>query len=456
MTLRPYPEYKDSGAPWVEDIPAHWQMKRAKTLFQKMERPVRDFDEVVTCFRDGVVTLRKNRRTEGFTNSLKEIGYQGIRKGDLVIHQMDAFAGAVGVSDSDGKGTPVYSVCQPVNDANQYYYAYIVREMARSQWITSLATGIRERSTDFRYNTFAMQFIPFPPPDEQAAIVAFLDAAEQRIRRYIRAKQKLIALLNEQKQAIIQQAVTRGLNPDVPMKDSGVEWLGVIPAHWELIPNRGLFTIKKSIVGSRSSEYDLLSLTLRGIILRDLENVQGKFPANFDTYQVVEPGDFVFCFFDVDETPRTVGLSKHRGMITGAYTVMETTNLAPSRYLYYYYLSLDERKALKPIYRGLRKTIPINWFLAAKSPYPPFKEQVDIVSLLDSVMDRIQPVIDSLQLQINLIQEYRTRLIADVVTGKVDVRGLVFELPEDFADEDLPAVDLDDLLADDGLEEIEE
>ena len=102
-TPRPYPAYKPSGVPWLGDVPVHWDARRGGGLFHKMDRPVCDSDEVITCFRDGTVTLRKNRRTEGFTESLKEIGYQGVRKGDLVIHQMDAFAGAVGVSDSVGK-----------------------------------------------------------------------------------------------------------------------------------------------------------------------------------------------------------------------------------------------------------------------------------------------------------------------------------------------------------------
>ena len=111
--LKPYPDYKDSGVEWLGAVPAHWEMERGKWLFRKMDRPVREADEVVTCFRDGVVTLRKNRRVRGFTESLQEIGYQGIRRGDLVIHGMDAFAGAIGVADSDGKGTPVYLVCAP-------------------------------------------------------------------------------------------------------------------------------------------------------------------------------------------------------------------------------------------------------------------------------------------------------------------------------------------------------
>lgn len=148
---------------------------------------------------------------------------------------------------------PVYSVCQPRGDANQFYYALVTREMARTQWIAALATGIRERSTDFRFDTFANQIVPIPPPDEQAAIVRFLDHADRRIRRYIRAKRKLIALLNEQKQVIIQQAVTRGLDPTMPMKDSGVEWLGEFPAHWEVRRLKYVARIGNGSTPSRSN-----------------------------------------------------------------------------------------------------------------------------------------------------------------------------------------------------------
>ena len=157
-----------------------------------MDRPVGENDEVATCFRDGKVTLRKTRRLRGFTQAIYEFGYQGIRKGDFVIHGMDAFAGAVGVSVSNGKGTPAYAVCQPKTGVNAHDYAFIIREMARSQWILALSRGIRERSTDFRYDTFGGQRVPLPPPPEQAAMVRFLDYANGRLERAIRANRKVI------------------------------------------------------------------------------------------------------------------------------------------------------------------------------------------------------------------------------------------------------------------------
>jgi type I restriction enzyme S subunit len=259
--LNPYPEYKDSGLPWAEKIPTHWITERAKWLFTKVDRPVRLEDEVVTCFRDGTVTLRKNRRLRGFTEAIFELGYQGIRKGDLVIHAMDAFAGAVGVADSDGKGSPVYAVCQPKPEINAHYFAHVIREMARSLWILALARGIRERSTDFRYDAFGKQRVPLPPPHEQAAIVRLLDYANRRLERAIRAKRKVIGLLNEQKQAIIHRAVTRGLDPNAPLRLSGIPWLGEIPAHWEtrkmkfLVSTVGGMTPSKGVESFGAGEF---------------------------------------------------------------------------------------------------------------------------------------------------------------------------------------------------------
>ena len=186
--MKAYEEYKDSGVDWLGKIPAEWEVERAKWLFLRAERLPRAEDEIVTCFRDGSVTLRKNRRTDGFTTALKEHGYQGIRRGDLVIHAMDAFAGAIGVSDSDGKSTPVYSACIPRTsetvDVN--YYAYFMRDLALSGFLISLAKGIRERSTDFRFRDFAELKLSLPPLSEQTAIASFLDNKTAKIEKYYR------------------------------------------------------------------------------------------------------------------------------------------------------------------------------------------------------------------------------------------------------------------------------
>ena len=206
--LNPNAPMKFSGVKWLGNIPVHWALLRGKNLYVKMQRPVSETDEVVTCFRDGTVTLRKNRRTTGFTESLKEIGYQGIRKGDLVIHVMDAFAGSIGVSDSDGKGTPVYSVCQSIRDCNNHYYALLLREMARTGYIQSLYRGIRERSSDFRFEVFAAQFYPVPPREEQDQIVRFLDSRMSDFNRLISLRKQQIEELEDLKTRLISDVVT--------------------------------------------------------------------------------------------------------------------------------------------------------------------------------------------------------------------------------------------------------
>ena len=203
---------KQSGVSWIGEIPEHWEVKRAKNMFIRMAREVRDEDAVITCFRDGQVTLRKNRRVDGFTESLKEIGYQGIRKGDLVIHQMDAFAGSIGVSDSDGKGTPVYICLQPKGDCSNNYYMYLLREMARTGFIKSLYRGIRERSSDFRDETFAKLFLPIPPRPEQRAIVSYIEAQTANIDKLINAYQQQVERIKELKQRLISDAVTGKIN----------------------------------------------------------------------------------------------------------------------------------------------------------------------------------------------------------------------------------------------------
>ncbi len=216
--------------------------------------------------------------------------------------------------------------------------------------------------------------------------------------------------------------MTQYLPPYPAYKDIGIPWLGRIPAHWKVVPNRALMKLKKEIVGERSENLVLLSLTKQGIIARDMENPEGKFPANFDTYQIVEPGDLVFCLFDIDETPRTVGLATLYGMITGAYTRFVCPDPTLRKFVYLYYLSLDNGKLLKPLYTGLRKVISKSTFLSAKLPLPPLAEQRAIARYLDWADARIRRLIRARQRQIKLLEEYKQALIHQAVTGQVDVR----------------------------------
>ncbi len=202
-------KFKKTNISWLPEIPEHWEIKRAKNLFKKEQRPVQEGDEIVTCFRDGEVTLRKNRRISGFTEATDYSHYQHICKGDLVIHQMDAFAGSSGVSESDGMGTPVLSVCTPKSDSiDNYYYAYVLRLMGKNGFILSLYRGIRERSSDFRFETFVKQWLPVPPLSEQRAIVSYITERTSKIDTLIEKLTKEIECVKEYKQRLISDVVT--------------------------------------------------------------------------------------------------------------------------------------------------------------------------------------------------------------------------------------------------------
>ena len=208
--LNPDAPMKPSGIPWIDYIPEHWDIKRGKSIFQEVYRDVRPEDGTVTCFRDGEVTLRTNRRTTGFTESEKEIGYHGVRVGDLVIHQMDAFAGSIGISDSDGKCSPICIVCRPLHEdeADLGYYCQLLRVMAHSGFIQSLAKGIRERTTDFRYKTLVTLHFPVPPYIEQQQIAAYLDEKCGKIDAIIEKIGTQVERLKELKRSLINEVVT--------------------------------------------------------------------------------------------------------------------------------------------------------------------------------------------------------------------------------------------------------
>lgn len=215
-----------------------------------------------------------------------------------------------------------------------------------------------------------------------------------------------------------------GLKPYPEYKESGLPWLDTVPKHWEMVPNRALLRDQREVVGAKASEHTLLSLTLRGVIARDMVNPKGKFPAQFNTYKVVKRNDFVFCLFDIDETPRGVGLSPHKGMITGAYDIFSPTHRINPRFLYHYYLFVDEGKLMKPLYTGLRKTIQRGVFASLKAPLPPPAEQAAIVRFLDYANRKIDGFIRAKRKLIGLLNEQKQAIIHRAVT-----RGLNPDVP---------------------------
>ncbi len=204
--LNPNAPMKQSGIPWADTIPSHWKIQKGKYTFTLLQRPVKEDDGVITCFRDGEVTLRSNRREDGFTMSEKEYGYQGIEPGDLVVHGMDGFAGSIGISDSRGKGTPVLNVLD--SDQNKRYLMYYLRNMAYGNVFLAMSTGIRVRSCDLSWKKLGDIRIVLPPIEEQEAITAFLDQKLEAIQEAITTKQYQIEKLKAYKASLIYEYVT--------------------------------------------------------------------------------------------------------------------------------------------------------------------------------------------------------------------------------------------------------
>ena len=204
--LNPSAPMKDSGIPWVGQFPTHWTKKKGKYILRYMSKPVKQDDSVITCFRDGEVTLRSNRREDGFTMADKEIGYQGVDVGDLVVHGMDGFAGAIGISDSRGKASPVLNVLN--TKQNKKYIMYYLRSMAYGDVFTALSTGIRVRSCDLRWNKLAELLYPLPPIDEQNNIVNYIDEQIARTNDIIADKKSQIETLDGYKKSLIYEYVT--------------------------------------------------------------------------------------------------------------------------------------------------------------------------------------------------------------------------------------------------------
>jgi type I restriction enzyme S subunit len=435
IKMERYPEYKDSGVKWIGEIPQEWEIQKGKWLFTKQERPVRKQDEIVTCFRDGQVTLRSNRKTEGFTNALKEHGYQGIRKGDLVIHNMDAFAGAIGVSESDGKSTPVYSACIPrqKNKVNPYYYAYFLRNLAKSGLIESLAKGIRERSTDFRFSDFGVLLLTFPSLPEQTRIAHFLDRKTAQIDQAIAQKERLIELLKERRQILIHNAVTRGLDPNVRMKDSGVEWIGEVPEGWAIKRLKNVCDMLVSNVDKHTKPLEHPVRLCNYVDVYKNEFITSGINFMEATATTDEIRRFVIKIDDVVITKDSedwldIGVPalvkyEEKKLICGYHlAILRPNNSTIGGFLHRAILSQYIRTQFSVKANGVtRYGISHGAILGTFIAEPPKEEQQAISSFIDTATQKIATAITCKQSEIEKLKEYKATLINSAVTGKIKV-----------------------------------
>ena len=435
-----YESYKPSDIDWVGEIPTHWETVQPKYKLNRVTRPIDDEDEVITCFRDGVVTLRKNRREDGFTNSIKEHGYQQIHPGDLVVHEMDGFAGAIGISDSKGKSTPVYTVVEPDDRTDLKYIAYLLREMSQTGKIESLARSIRERTTDFRWNMWSVIHFPFPSVKEQKLISRYLDKKTSQIDSLVEKIQKKSELLKEQRTSLINHYVTKGLDPNAEMKDSGIEWVGETPSHWDIVSTKRLFKtyfggswgdepednqVDNIVKVVRVTEFDMnyLEVTKEIPTLRSLK-------LSKESPKLLKNGDLILEKSGGGEkTPvgRVVLYHKHNNerVVNSNFTNVCRPNieLVDPQFSVFLLSSLYSGGATV---RNIKQTtgiqnLDLDGFMSEKVSLPPLNEQTEISSRIILSNNFIQNLIQKNLEKINLLTEYRQSLISSIVTGKVRV-----------------------------------
>jgi type I restriction enzyme S subunit len=441
--LHPYPEYKESGLPWLGQVPKHWSLipnrglvRRRKLLVGKRHSDYR----LLSLTKKGVI-IRDVASGKGKFSA--DMGTsQEVRNGDLVFCLFDVpeTPRTVGLSHHDGMITGAYTVFECLIPKLAEYFELFYRAMDDRKLLSPMYSGLRNTIPRER---FLGAKTPQPPPEEQMAIMRFLGWANSRLERAIQAKRKVIALLTEQKQAIIHRAVTRGLDPSVPLKPSGIPWLGDIPQHWDTPLNQRVF--REEIRPHGDAHETQLSLSQRDglIATRDMQE-RSLQTSSYDNWKVTVPGDLVLNRFKAH-----LGVffaSTLRGIVSFHYGVFAAECATHTKY----FELLFHTYPYRAIYAGRSNGMTVGLqnlsnqnFYNVRCVVPPVPEQIAIAAHTERETQTLNTAITRLEREIELLREYRTRLVADVVTGKLDVREAAARLPDE-AVPDTAAEPIDD------------
>jgi type I restriction enzyme, S subunit len=438
--LKPYPAYKDSGLPWLGKVPTHWIAAPNRATFNEVkDRGVPDETMLSVTIAQGVIRqadLLANSSKKDSSNQDKS-KYKLVRPGDLAYNKMRAWQGACGVSDHRGIVSPAYIVVRPRQAQNSRYFHYLFRTPAFAKEAERWSYGISSDQWSLRPEEFKQMYSCLPPMAEQSSIVRFLDHADRRIRRYINAKRRLIALLNEQKQAIIHRAVTRGLDPNVRLKPSGVEWLGDVPEHWQVFPLKRAFVSMEYGISESSVDTGSIRLLTMGNIQfgRVIVPSAGGVPS-VDPSLLLRTGDLLFNRTNSPELVGKVGLFAGADSPVTFASYLVRLRPHPQHEPEYLNLVLNDSSVLSV---ARREAIPSlhqsnlnpTRYGRLQIALPPLYEQQAILQVQLANNSGLEKAIAAAQQELSLLLEYRTRLIADVVTGKLDVRDAATRLPED-------------------------
>ena len=445
MSRESYPAYKPSGIPWLGDVPDHWEVLRGKALLRPVDiRSDTGGEELLTVSAQRGVIPRKSANVTMF-KAESYVGYKLCWPGDLVINSLWAWANGLGVSQHHGIISSAYGVYRPLPKADARFI-HLLGRSGPFQWELQVRSkGIWVSRLQLTDEEFLGAPFPLPPLLEQAAIACYLDHVDRRIRRYVTAKRKLIALLAEEKQAVINRAVTRGLDPNVRLKPSGVEWLGDVPEHWEVRRlKRVLYSLidceHKTAPAVDVSSYRVVRTSaVRGgtLLLSGTYCTSKEAFAEWTRRGRPEPGDVIFT----REAPagEACVVPSSLNLCLGQRTVLmkvDRSDYEPQFLVHMLYTG-PPHDEIELASQG--STLPhfnVEDIGALPVLAPPVSEQRAIVDWLEAETGDLTYAISRARRQIELLQEYRTRLVADVVTGKLDVREAAALLPNESENED--------------------
>lgn len=444
--LKPYPEYKDSGVPWLGKVPQYWDLRRAKLLLREVDaRSSTGKEQLLRVSQYTGVTQRKaiDGSDDPDTRAKSLVGYKRVAVNDLVINIMLAWNGSLGASRHEGIVSPAYCVYRLKPDVLPWYLHELLRLPVYKGRIKTASRGVVESRLRLYTDDLGRIEAIIPPPDEQAAIVRFLDHANRKIERAIRAKRKLITLLNEQKQAIIHRAVTRGLDTTVKLKPSGIPWLGEIPEHWGVRRNSYLFDERneRGRVGLPILVVSLRTGVTEGSKIDD-DGREKRLIADVTKYKFAHKGDIAYNMMRMWQG--AVGVVPISGMVSPAYVVAKPRPGVYSAYFDNLFHTDECKNEINRHSRGIvtdRNRLYWDQFKRLYFPVPPYNEQIELTSWIESETSSLNIAIARTEREIELLREYRTTLTAEVVTGKLDVREAAKHLPTK-AEEPLPADDL--------------
>lgn len=422
---------QSTDEPWLPSIPAHWEVRRNGRLFsERRETGYPELPILEVSLRSGV-RIRDMDGGKRKQQIADRSVYQRAVKGDIAYNMMRMWQGAVGIAPADGLVSPAYVVATAHDDVDPVYYAYLFRTGDYMKEIDSYSRGIVPDRNRLYWQAFKQMPSAYPPLDEQRLIVRFLDWHGAMTGKLIRTKRRLIALLNEQKQSVIHRAVTRGLDPAARLKPSGADWLGDVPEHWEVLKLKHLTEFHNGLA------FKPTDWASEGVPIIRIQNLNGSSEFNYTTnadlpaHMLISRGDMMFAWSGNRGTSfgpfiwdRDVAgyLNQHIFKLVGF----------SSHAKYFYYTLKAVTKHVEDETHGIIGLVHITKpaLGSIKVPVAPTEEQILIADYIDEQCAAIDEVISDARREIDLVQEFRTRLIADVVTGQLDVRAVAASLPD--------------------------